>query len=172
MSSPSTSEFSQRSATAAPSSVITVDQPTRSVLSTSMLVNGFFPRRRWLVVLLGVAGGIVAAWLWNAELADQTIGFNTANTILGRDAEETPIGSIGSGVLFAFVSGLAGSFTACNIAAFGAMGPLIGRTQSGRERFLTTIRPLGWLAVGMLPVSAAYGFTVGIVGTHMPQFST
>jgi hypothetical protein len=146
--------------------------PDAQFTGSSMFVNGFFPQYRWIVVLIGIAGGIAAAWLWNSHLADQTIGFNTANAILGHDANTTPIGSIGSGVLFAFVSGLAGSFTACNIAAFGAMGPLVGQAQTGRERFMTTIRPLGWLAVGMIPVSAVYGFIVGIVGTHMPQFST
>ena len=147
-------------------------RPVTTPTGTSMFVNGDFPRHRWPPVLIGIAGGVVAAWLWNSRLVDRTIGFSTANAILGHDANATPIGGIASGVLFAFVSGLAGSFTACNIAAFGAMGPLIGQAQTGRERFMTTVRPLGWLAVGMVVVSAVYGFIVGLAGTHLPQFST
>jgi hypothetical protein len=139
---------------------------------SSLFVNGFFPKRRWLVVVIGLVIGFLATYLWSAQLADDTIGLNVADGILGRDAHGTPIGSIASGIVFAFVSGLAGSFTACNIAAFGAMGPLVGRVQSSRDRFVQTVKPLGWLAVGMIPVSAIYGAIVGIVGTSMPQFST
>jgi hypothetical protein len=137
-----------------------------------MFVNGVFPRRRWLILLIGVVVGFLVTWLWNAELVDREIGFNAANAMLGRDAHAAPIGGIASGVLFAFVSGLAGSFTACNIAAFGAVGPLVGRAASGREKFIQTIKPLGWLSVGLIGVSAIYGAVVGIVGTRMPQFST
>jgi hypothetical protein len=141
--------------------------------ATSLFVNGYFPRRRLLVLLLGIAGGVLAAYAWNAKLVDDQIGFNTANAMLGRDANATAIGSIGSGVLFAFVSGLAGSFTACNIAVFGAVGPLVGQgSQSRGSRLLTTAKPLGWMAAGMIPVSAVYGALVGIIGTRMPQYST
>lgn len=152
------------SATAAPS----LARPQ----STSLFVNGWFPRRRALVLLIGAIGGFLVAFAWSAHLADDEIGFNSANAMLGHDANTTPIGSIASGILFAFVSGLAGSFTACNIAAFGAVGPLVGRAQTRRDKFVQTIKPLGWLSVGMIPVSAIYGAIVGIVGTHMPQFST
>jgi hypothetical protein len=147
-------------------------EPVAAPRQTSMFVNGAFPRRRWLVVLLGAVGGFLLTYAWSARFVDQTIGFNVANGILGRDANDTPIGGIGSGVLFAFITGLAGSFTACNIAAFGAVGPLVGRAHSRRDRFVQTVKPLGWLAVGMIPVSAAYGALVGILGTRMPQFDT
>ena len=139
---------------------------------TSLFVDGRFPRRRLLILLLSAIGGLLVAYAWSAKTADDTIGFNTANAMLGHDANTTPIGSIGSGIVFAFVSGLAGSFTACNIAAFGAVGPLVGRAQTRRDKFVSSIRPLGWLAAGMIPVSAAYGVLVGIAGTRMPQFST
>jgi hypothetical protein len=137
-----------------------------------MFVNGVVPRRRWLVLLIGVLIGVLVAYAWSSELADQTIGFTVADSMLGHDANATPIGSIGAGILFAFVSGLAGSFTACNIAAFGAVAPLVGGATSRSQRLLQTVRPLGWLAVGMVPVSAVYGAVVGLVGTRMPQFST
>jgi hypothetical protein len=139
---------------------------------TSLFVNGAFPKRRAPIVLLAAIGGILLSYLWSAELVDKTIGFNAASTMLGHDAVTTPIGGIASGVIFALVSGLAGSFTACNIAAFGAAGPLIGSARTRRERFTRTVKPLGWMAVGIIPVSAIYGMIVGLVGTTMPQFST
>lgn len=139
---------------------------------TSLFVTGRFPRRRALLVVLSVIGGILVAYSWSAQLVDDQIGINTASTLLGHNAKSTPIGGIAAGVLFAFVSGLAGSFTACNIAVFGAVGPLVGQAGSGRARLWRTVAPVGWMAAGMLPVSAAYGVLVGIVGTRLPQFST
>jgi hypothetical protein len=136
----------------------------------SLFVNGSYPRRRGLVVLVAVLGGALLAYAWSARLVDDTIGFNVAGGLLGHDAVHTPVSGVLSGVLFAFVSGLAGSFTACNVAAFGAVGPMMGGT-SGRWRD-RVLRPLGWLALGMVPVSAGYGVLVGLAGTHMPQFST
>ena len=142
-----------------------------SPLRTSLFVTGDFPRRRWAVLLIGLAVGVFAAYAWSADLVDDQIGVNSAHHILGRDPN-APIGSILSGVVFALVSGMAGSFTACNIAAFGAVGPLVGQHTTRRARLMSTVRPLGWVTAGMLPVSAAYGFLVGLVGTRMPQFST
>ncbi|GAB2691451.1 hypothetical protein [Kitasatospora kifunensis] len=133
-------------------------------------VIGALPRRRGLLVLISAALGLFLSYAWSAKLVDDEIGFTTANTLLGHNADKTPIAGTAAGVLFAFVSGLAGSFTACNIAVFGAVGSLVGRSR--RERFLQTVKPLGWLAAGMIPVSAAYGVLVGLIGTRMPQFST
>ncbi|MBP2049811.1 MFS family permease [Streptomyces griseochromogenes] len=137
---------------------------------TSLFVTGDFPRRRWLLLLLSVIAGLVVAYAWSADLVDDQIGVNTADSMLGHDAQ-APIGGIASGVVFAFVSGMAGSFTACNIAAFGAVGPLVGGQSTRRARLAGTLRPLGWVAAGMIPVSAAYGVVVAFAGTHMPQFS-
>ncbi|MBE1487534.1 hypothetical protein [Plantactinospora soyae] len=136
-----------------------------------MLVNGHFPRRRWLVLALSVLGGYLLTVVWSAEFVDSTIGDSVADTLLGHDARETPIAGIGAGVAFAFVSGLAGTFTACNIAVFGAMAPMLG-TGGRWSRLWQMFKPLGWLSVGMISVSATYGAIVGLVGTAMPQFST
>jgi hypothetical protein len=136
------------------------------------LLAGGLPRRRGLLILISVAFALFLSYAWSSKLVDTEIGVNTANALLGHDAHKTPIAGIAAGVLFAFVSGLAGSFTACNIAVFGAVGPMVGHSGSRREKLLHTARPLGWLAVGMIPVSAAYGALVGFVGTRMPQFST
>lgn len=139
---------------------------------TSLFVDGSFPRRRLLVLSLSLLGGLLLAYGWSAQTADDTIGFNTASAILGHDANTTPISGIAAGIVFAFVTGMAGSFTACNVAVFGAVGPLVGRAATRRDKLRTTAAPLGWLALGLIPVSAVYGAIVGIVGTHMPQFST
>ncbi|MFI1193680.1 hypothetical protein ACH4T9_10510 [Micromonospora sp. NPDC020750] len=148
-------------------------RPDTGQEGTSAFVNGHFPRRRALIVLLSVLGGFLLTVIWSAEFVDQTIGDNVANTLLGHDAKETPIQGIAAGIVFAFVSGIAGTFTACNIAAFGALAPLTGTTTGGRfSRFVQPLKPLGWMSVGMIAVSAVYGAIVGIVGTSMPQFST
>ncbi|MFL6114943.1 MAG: hypothetical protein ACJ786_26880 [Catenulispora sp.] len=147
-------------------------EPTDLPERTSLFVDGSFPRRRTVILLLSLLGGLLVAYAWSARTADDTIGFNTANTLLGHDANKTPITSIAAGILFAFVTGLAGSFTACNVAVFGAVGPLVGRAANRRQKFRAAAAPLGWLAVGMVPISALYGALVGLVGTHMPQYST
>jgi hypothetical protein len=139
---------------------------------TSLLVNGRFPRRRPLIVVMCAIAGFALAYAWSAELVDDSIGVNVASGLLGEDAANASIGGVVSGVLFALVSGVAGSFTACNFAVFGAVGPLVGQTSGRRRtRFARTLRPLGWLAAGMFPVSALYGALVGLFGTKMPQFS-
>lgn len=147
--------------------------PDIGAAATSTFVNGHFPRRRWLIVLISVLGGFGLTIVWSAEFVDQTIGGSVTDALLGEGATETSIAGVASGIAFAFVSGLAGTFTACNIAAFGAVAPMLGSTGGSRwKRLAATLKPLGWLAVGMLVVSAAYGVVVGLAGTGMPQFST
>ncbi|MCP2167738.1 hypothetical protein [Goodfellowiella coeruleoviolacea] len=130
------------------------------------------PRRPWLVVGLSALVGFLLTVVWSAEFVDSTIGGTVADTLLGHDAASTPIAGVGAGVLFAFVSGLAGTFTACNIAAFGAMAPVAADHGSTVDRVRQVLRGLGLLCAGMLPVSAAYGVVVALVGTSMPQFQT
>jgi hypothetical protein len=139
---------------------------------TSTFVNGHFPRRRGLIILISGIAGFLLTVIWSAEFVDSTIGDNVANTLLGHDAKQTPIAGIAAGIAFAFVSGVAGTFTACNIAAFGAMAPMLGSARSRWSRLVHTLKPLGRLSVGMLAVSATYGVIVGLAGTSMPQFST
>jgi hypothetical protein len=129
-------------------------------------------RRPWLVFAASALAGFLLTVVWSADFVDDTIGANVANTVLGHDAAETPIAGILSGIAFAFATGMAGTFTACNIAALGAVAPLVGARPSLRTRLREALRPLGWLSVGLLAVSGAYGFVVGLVGTGMPQFST
>jgi MFS family permease len=130
------------------------------------------PHHRGRIILLSVVAGFLLTVVWSAEFVDRTIGDNVANTLLGHDAKETPITGVLSGIVFAFVSGIAGTFTACNIAAFGAMAPMLGGQPTRRDRMRATLRPLAWLSVGMVAVSGLYGAIVGAVGTSMPQFAT
>jgi len=148
---------------------VTPETPARQ---TSLFVDGSFPKRKVAVLLFSILAGVLVAYAWSAQTADDKIGFNTANTLLGHNANTTPIAGVGSGILFAFWTGFAGSFTACNVACFGAVGPLVGSATTRREKLAAATKPIGWMAVGMIPVAAAYGALVGIVGTRMPQFAT
>jgi MFS family permease len=135
-------------------------------------VDPALPGRPWLVVGLSALAGFVLTVLWSARFVDSVIGDNVANTLLGYDAENTEVTGIAAGIAFAFVTGLAGTFTACNIAVFGTMAPVLGRAPGWRDRGRATLGPLLWLAAGMVAVSAVYGAIVGLAGTSMPQFST
>ncbi|MDQ1720830.1 MAG: hypothetical protein QOI26_564 [Pseudonocardiales bacterium] len=128
--------------------------------------------RRSRALLIGFLAGLALAVLWSATLVDSGIGQNIAKTALGHDARTTPIGGLLSGAVFAFVTGVAGSFTACNIAVFGAVGPMVGQQASRGQSLRAVLRPLGWLVAGMLPVSALYGAIGAWLGTSIPQLST
>ncbi|GGK68929.1 hypothetical protein Sme01_14260 [Sphaerisporangium melleum] len=129
------------------------------------------PAHRGRLVLLSVLAGAVLASLWSFHFVDSVIGDNVANTLLGHDAKATAISSAVAGAVFAFVSGLAGTFTACNVAAFGAVVPLVRHGASWRDRVGATLRPLGWLALGMIVVSAVYGAIGALLGERLPQLS-
>lgn len=124
-------------------------------------------------VIISVAAGILLAVLWSYEFVDSVIGDNVANTLLGHEARATPIAGTGAGLLFAFVSGFAGTFTACNIAMVASIGPM---SQAGGDRSTGVVRallrPLGAFTAGMVTVSAVYGFVGVLVGERLPQLST
>lgn len=139
---------------------------------TSTFSPGPPPRRRTRIIVFSAIAGFLLTVVWSATFVDSAIGDNVANTMLGHDAKETAITGVAGGILFAFVSGLAGTFTACNIAVFGTMAPMVGGGAGMRQRLAAAVRPLLWLAAGMVVVSAIYGAVVGLVGTDMPQFDT
>jgi len=124
-------------------------------------------------VVVSVIAGVLLAILWSYELVDSVIGANVANTLLGHDAKSTPIAGSGAGLVFAFVSGFAGTFTACNIAMAASIGPM---SQAGASRqadaLRALLRPLGAFAAGMVTVSAVYGFVGVLLGDNLPQLST
>ncbi|MFB7468943.1 hypothetical protein ACFCZ1_36585 [Streptomyces sp. NPDC056224] len=138
----------------------------------SFFFNGFAPRRRALVLLVGALFGFALTVVWSAQFVDKTIGDNVADTLLGHAAKGTAITGTLAGVAFALATGIAGTFTACNIAVFSALAPLAGTSATRRGRMAAALRPLGFLAAGALAVSALYGVVVALVGTSMPQFQT
>ncbi|MFD1150800.1 hypothetical protein [Saccharothrix hoggarensis] len=149
------------------------DRGPRAVVgSAPVLAVDLYPRRRWLTIGLSALAGFLLTVVWSAEFVDSTIGDTVANSLLGHDAKATPIAGVGAGILFALVTGLAGTFTACNVAVFGAMAPALRGSASRMGRLRAVLRPLGWMCVGMVAVSAAYGVVVALVGTRMPQFQT
>ena len=125
-------------------------------------------RVRAYAVAAAIIAGVLAAVLWSATLVDESIGFNVTNGVLGSGTTAKPISSSGMGIVFALVSGLAGSFTACNVAGLCAIAPL----SASRRTFSDTLRPLGWLALGACSVSGLYGAIGALAGTGIPQLST
>src|SRR5262249_59139391 len=83
----------------------------------------------------------------------ERLGETSAATLLGTGATATPITNTMTGAIFAFVSGLTGTFTACNVAGFCAVAPL----ASHRRSIEGTLRPLAWLAAGAATVAGIYG---------------
>src|SRR5438876_3181562 len=121
----------------------------------------------WL--LLGsVALGLGLAIVWSPSFVDQTIGENGATTILGYSVTATPITGILMAIGFAFVSGLTGTFTACNVAGLSAIAPL----SAGRRPSLpSALRSLGWLDLGPSVVAGVYGAIGALLGPNIPQLS-
>lgn len=126
---------------------------------------------RWRLILLSIAAGIFIAYIWSFTLVDSVIGDNVANTLLGYDAKETAITGSLMGAVFAFVSGLAGTFTACNIAAFSAIAPMVNQEQSLGSKAVAVLKPIGWLTLGMAGVAGVYGAIGAAVGPGIPQLS-
>ncbi|HEY0697731.1 MAG TPA: hypothetical protein VGD43_07970 [Micromonospora sp.] len=132
------------------------------------------PTGRGRIILGSVVAGLLLAVLWSYEFVDHVIGDNVANTLLGHDAKATAIGGTVAGLLFAFVSGLAGTFTACNIAMAASIGPMSQASGDSATRtgLRGLLRPVGWLTLGMVVVSATYGFVGVLLGDRLPQLST
>jgi len=140
--------------------------PTRS-LTHDLPRPGANPSVVW--VLVGsVALGLGLAIVWSPSFVDQTIGENGATTILGYSVTTTPITGVLMAIGFAFVSGLTGTFTACNVAGLSAIAPL---SAGGRTSLLSALRSLGWLALGTSVVAGLYGAIGALVGPNIPQLS-
>ena len=124
-------------------------------------------RAFWLLVGSATLG-LGLAIVWSPSFVDQTIGENGATTILGYSVTATPITTVLMAIGFAFVSGLTGTFTACNVAGLSAIAPLSG----GRHSSLASpLRSLGWLALGTSLVAGLYGAIGALVGPNIPQLS-
>ena len=128
-------------------------------------------RRRGMLIAGSLLVGLMIAVLWSAKLVDDDIGVNTANGMLGHDSLTTGIAGTAAGVIFAFTAGLVGTFTACNVAAFSAIAPLMEDAPTVASRLRLYLRPLGWLSVGLVAVAAGYGAIGAIFGSSIPQLS-
>lgn len=128
-------------------------------------------RQRTWIVTGAVAAGVALAVVWSFHLVDGVIGDNVANALLGYDARETALVGVGTGLVFAFVTGLAGTFTACNIAVFGMLPKIAESARSGRSATLAILGPICWLGVGMVVVSALYGSLGVVFADQLPQLS-
>jgi hypothetical protein len=122
-------------------------------------------------VAISIAAGILLSILWSYEFVDSVIGDNVANTLLGHEAKTVPIAGTFAGLVFAFISGFAGTFTACNIAMAASIGPM-SQASGGADAVRALLRPLGAFTVGMVSVSAVYGFVGVLLGDSLPQLST
>lgn len=120
------------------------------------------------LVAASLAAGTALATVWSASLVDQAIGENLATAILGPIPTAGHIaGPLAAGSL-ALVSGLTGTFTACNVAALGSIGVL----PAGRRTLAPLLRSFSWLVLGAVAVAAAYGMVGATLGTNLPQLST
>jgi hypothetical protein len=139
----------------------------RAELTPDTSAAGAAPRG--LVLCLSVLAGLAVAILWSAKLADDDIGVNTANGILG--AHGATVTTTVAGLLVAFVTGLAGTFTACNVAVFSAIAPMVRTRPTMAGRLRQALRPLGWLTLAAVVVAGGYGAIGAVVGTRIPQLS-
>jgi len=127
---------------------------------------------RTRITVLSVLIGLAVAALWSPQLVDDDIGVNLVHGLLGRDAATTSLSGTITGLVFAFVIGLAGTFTACNIAVFAAIAPAVQDRGALSGRLRRAIGPLGWLALGALVTAGLYGAIGARLGSRLPQLST
>ncbi|HEY3260855.1 MAG TPA: hypothetical protein VGJ95_11420 [Pseudonocardiaceae bacterium] len=125
---------------------------------------------RWRLAMLSALGGLILAVVWSPRLVDTVIGGHIANPVVGGDARTVSITGTAMALLFAFITGVAGSFTACNIAVFGALAPMSAQSSVGR-RVTGLMKPIGLLALGSVVVAGLYGAIGVYIGESIPQLS-
>jgi hypothetical protein len=128
--------------------------------------------RPGLLITFSLIAGVAISVLWSARLVDDDIGVNSATGIIGHNALTTNISGSAAGIIFAFAAGLAGTFTACNVAAFSAIAPMMEDAPSIASRAKLAMRPLMWLTIGTIAVAGTYGAIGAVLGTRIPQLST
>jgi hypothetical protein len=124
--------------------------------------------RVWTTVLVSIAIGLILAILWSPTVADDAIGENIANTILGSTAKTVAIGDTLFGIAFAIAAGLGTTFTACNCVVFSCIAPLT--KENGRAN-MGIVRLLLWMCLGVITITTIYGILGVILGNRMPSLS-
>jgi hypothetical protein len=122
--------------------------------------------RRVVYLLIAAAIGVTIAGFWNFRVVDgfgaDIVAANTIGDYRGKGAEFASLGSA-FGFVFAFVAGLAATFTACNCVAF-AMIPGLVCNQDDRSGRTAALRSLGVMLAWVLIVSVIYGAFIGWLG--------
>ncbi len=147
------------------------DSPAQSLALGQARMGPYLNNARtWLTVGSSVLAGLLLAVIWSFEVADSVLGANIASFALGRDVHDVQLSAGGPllGMLFAFAAGLAATFTACNCAVFSCVAPLAARKQ---ELQTSIVRMLGWMALGITLVTAAYGVAGVVFGNSLPVLS-
>lgn len=122
--------------------------------------------RRVAYLIAATLGGIVIAGFWNFRVVDgfgaDIVAANTIGEYRGRAGEFAILGAT-FGFVFAFVAGLAATFTACNCVAFAMIPGLVCApdAKAGRAAAFTSLRIMLFFVV---LVSAIYGAFVGWLG--------
>ncbi|MGH9246599.1 MAG: hypothetical protein ACRD29_20270 [Acidimicrobiales bacterium] len=144
----------------------TIERPRVTVAATEEEAAARTP---WRLIVVSVVVGAALAILWFSDFVDDTIGGGITSNVLGKDGESFAItnGLMGAG--FAFVTGVAGTFTACNIAVFGALAPMIGQKRSVGSHLALVLKPVAWMMGAAMTVAGVYGaigvYIDGIVPT-------
>jgi hypothetical protein len=140
---------------------------TLPLIAADDAVTRTYPAGRRIIYLLAaVAAGVVIAGFWNFRVVD---GFGAdivaANTIGEYRGKAGEFGALGAafGFVFAFVAGLAATFTACNCVAFAMIPGLVCAPDAKAGR-VAAMRSLRVMLGGVLLVSAIYGVFVGWLG--------
>jgi hypothetical protein len=127
--------------------------------------------RRWILVGWSAVAGAILAVIWSPRLVDGVIAGSIADPVVGGDAADVAITGSVAAAVFAFITGVGGMFTACNIAVFGAIAPMTAQSQSLGARVGSLLRPFGWLALGAIAVAGLYGAIGVYIGEGLPQLS-
>ena len=138
----------------------------RSVRLQPDLADAYPLGRRVVYLLAATIAGVVIAGFWNFRVVDgfgaDIVAANTIGEYRGRAGEFAILGA-SFGFVFAFVAGLAATFTACNCVAFAMIPGLVCAPdrKAGRAAALRSLRTMLFFVV---LVSAIYGAFIGWLG--------
>ncbi|RPF19997.1 hypothetical protein [Myceligenerans xiligouense] len=123
-------------------------------------------RAIWIGLALVLGAGLAVGWQY--EFVDDVIGGGIAQLLGGSEAS----GWLGP-LVTAGIAGLAGTFTACNVACFASVGPLTASGSGATRRELVThaTRQVLLLGGGMTLVAGCYGVVAVLAGQSLPMLS-
>ena len=146
---------------------ITIERPNEAPAGT----EADSTRVPWRLIIVSSLAGFALAILWWSNLVDDTVGEGLTSGVFGEEAEEVALTSGLMAAAFALVTGLAGTLTACNIAVFGALAPMLGEQQSRSARLATAVKPVAWMAGAAMVTAGAYGAIGVYIDNWVPTLS-